>query len=187
MKKNMRKDEIRNIARRLFFENGVKATSVNEIVKEAGIAKGTFYIYYSCKDDLIDEVFNSVSMDFIRHMFLDFENSREMSKDEAVDHIVDRAVEGFEENREFLEIMKNDISNNKEFKYKKNFIEQFKHKFESCVNVNLSEGVLDADVTLYIIVDMFIGACYNAIILGAPYTIGEVKKNLKGIIHKVLK
>ncbi|KDR96132.1 transcriptional regulator, TetR family [Peptoclostridium litorale DSM 5388] len=187
MKKNVRKDEIRNIAKRLFIENGVKATSVNEIVKEAGIAKGTFYIYYNCKDELIDEVFNEISIDFIKHMFVDIEHKNNVPKDEAVDHIVDRAVEGFEKNREFLEIMKNDISNNKEFKYKRNFIEQFKHKFESSVNISINEGVLDSDVTLYIIVDMFIGACYNAIILGTPYTIGEVKKNLKGIIHKVLK
>ncbi len=187
MKKNTRRDEIRNIAKRLFIENGVKATSVNEIVKEAKIAKGTFYIYYSCKDEIIDEVFNEISIDFIKHMFVDIEHKSGMSKDEAVDRIVDRAVEGFENNREFLEIMKNDISNNKEFKYKKNFIEQFKHKFERVVNISLNEGELDADVTLYIIADMFIGACYSAIILGVPYTIGEVKKNLKGIIHKVLK
>lgn len=43
-------------AAKLFRENGVKAVSVDEIVKNAGVAKGTFYLYFKTKDDLLEKL-----------------------------------------------------------------------------------------------------------------------------------
>jgi AcrR family transcriptional regulator len=39
-----------------FARNGVQATSVDEIVREAGVAKGTFYLYFKTRDDLVTAV-----------------------------------------------------------------------------------------------------------------------------------
>lgn len=43
-------------AQRLFEKQGFEATSVNEIVKHAKVAKGTFYVYYKDKNDLISQI-----------------------------------------------------------------------------------------------------------------------------------
>lgn len=40
-------------AARLFREKGVRAVSVDDIVQGAGVAKGTFYLYFKIKDDLL--------------------------------------------------------------------------------------------------------------------------------------
>eukprot|EP01041_Mallomonas_annulata_P030324 gene30324-52438_t len=43
-------------ARSLFEENGYVATGVNEISAAAGVAYGTFYVYFSSKEDVFGEV-----------------------------------------------------------------------------------------------------------------------------------
>ncbi|WP_231889537.1 TetR/AcrR family transcriptional regulator (plasmid) [Tistrella mobilis] len=41
-------------AEALFLRKGFATTSVGEIVVEAGVAKGTFYLYFKTKDDVLD-------------------------------------------------------------------------------------------------------------------------------------
>lgn len=49
--------EIMNAARKLFTEKGFKDTNVAQITKEAGVATGTFYNYYTSKDKLFMEIY----------------------------------------------------------------------------------------------------------------------------------
>lgn len=50
-RENIRKS-LRDAARVLLRNYGVRKTSVDEIVRMAGIAKGTFYLFYKSKEDL---------------------------------------------------------------------------------------------------------------------------------------
>ena len=47
-------------AARLFREKGVRSVSIDEIVRGAGIAKGTFYLYFKTKDDLLERLADAV-------------------------------------------------------------------------------------------------------------------------------
>jgi AcrR family transcriptional regulator len=51
---NERRTEILETAERLFIEHGYEETPVEMIIKEIGIAKGTFYHYFRSKDELLD-------------------------------------------------------------------------------------------------------------------------------------
>jgi AcrR family transcriptional regulator len=42
-----------NAAQKLFIENGVAATTVDQVAAGARIAKGTFYLYFSSKEDVL--------------------------------------------------------------------------------------------------------------------------------------
>lgn len=42
-------------ARKLISERGFDNVSVEEITKDAGVAKGTFYHYFVCKEDVVRE------------------------------------------------------------------------------------------------------------------------------------
>src|SRR5512138_927048 len=41
----------------LFAERGVEATSVEDIARRCGVAKGTFYRYFPSKEALVDALF----------------------------------------------------------------------------------------------------------------------------------
>jgi AcrR family transcriptional regulator len=48
--------ELVEAAARVFARKGVAATSVDDIVREAKVAKGTFYLYFESRDEIITAV-----------------------------------------------------------------------------------------------------------------------------------
>ncbi|EJC76584.1 transcriptional regulator [Rhizobium leguminosarum bv. trifolii WSM2012] len=48
-----RRDELMVSAERLFLEKGLEQTTVEEITTGAGVAKGTFYLHFSSKADVL--------------------------------------------------------------------------------------------------------------------------------------
>ena len=51
-----RKQDLIRIAYRLFVTRGYEHTSVDEIIAEAGIAKGTYYYYFESKEQMLEDV-----------------------------------------------------------------------------------------------------------------------------------
>lgn len=51
-----RKQDLINIAYRMFIEKGYENTSVDDIIIEAGIAKGTYYYYFESKEATLEAV-----------------------------------------------------------------------------------------------------------------------------------
>ena len=49
------RQKIRDVANKLFLDLGFDATTVDAIVEAAGVSKGTFYIYFKRKEDLLLE------------------------------------------------------------------------------------------------------------------------------------
>lgn len=58
MKKNERKQELLKIAYNMFLSKGYENTSIDDIIKEAEIAKGTYYYYFESKEATLEEVIN---------------------------------------------------------------------------------------------------------------------------------
>ncbi len=63
-KPDVRKLEILNAARELFFQEGYDNTSVDSIIKKLDIAKGTLYYYFKNKEELlgaiVDDTLNAI-------------------------------------------------------------------------------------------------------------------------------
>lgn len=55
-KKVISKKELRAIGERIFSERGYFLTKVSDIVKEAGVSQGTFYLNYESKKDLFIDI-----------------------------------------------------------------------------------------------------------------------------------
>lgn len=49
-----RRDELLDVAQRLFARHGYDSTSVNQIIGELGVSKGAFYHYFDSKEDLVE-------------------------------------------------------------------------------------------------------------------------------------
>jgi AcrR family transcriptional regulator len=64
--KTERRQQILTAARDVFARRGYHQTTIDDIVAEAGVARGTYYLYFEDKRavfaDLIDRFFNQISM-----------------------------------------------------------------------------------------------------------------------------
>ena len=52
MKQSTMKQSIIETASKLFYQNGYNLTGINEIIKEAGIAKATLYSHFKSKEEI---------------------------------------------------------------------------------------------------------------------------------------
>ena len=77
MKHSLVRQTIVETASRLFYHNGYNLTGINEIIKEAGIAKATLYNHFKSKDD--------VCLAYLQHKHLNF-------KEEIKQFVEERAV-----------------------------------------------------------------------------------------------
>lgn len=55
-RREARRGELVDAAFRVFMSQGVAESSVDDIVTAAGVAKGTFYLYFKAKDDAVNAV-----------------------------------------------------------------------------------------------------------------------------------
>lgn len=63
MKNNERKQELLKIAYNMFLMKGYDNTSIDDIINEAKIAKGTYYYYFESKEETLEELINMMIND----------------------------------------------------------------------------------------------------------------------------
>jgi AcrR family transcriptional regulator len=61
-----RREEIITMAQQMFLDLEYEKTSLNDIVKALGVAKGTVYHYFKSKEELLDAVVNNMSDEFVQ-------------------------------------------------------------------------------------------------------------------------
>ena len=54
----IRINEILDVAETMFYERGYQPTMISDIVKKIGVAQGTFYYYFSSKEELVEALIN---------------------------------------------------------------------------------------------------------------------------------
>ena len=181
--------KLRDAAYELFTSIGVHNTKIDDIVKNAGVAKGTFYLYFKDKYDLVDKIIISKSSVVIENaMKAVLESQNEGRKDfyKGVLIFVDYFIEYFKNNRKLLaliyknlswELYEKVISHEEINGVKQTFIQHF------VVDDGDSEV---AQQRLFIIVSMVGAVCYNSIVLETPYEIDSVKPELYRSIKQII-
>ena len=56
-----RKNEILDVAERLFGTKGFDNTSTSDILNEVGIARGTLYYHFKSKEDILDAMIDRMT------------------------------------------------------------------------------------------------------------------------------
>jgi len=91
--------EILEVAVTIFAEKGYEATSVDEIVEKAGIAKGTFYYYFRTKEELFHEIIDEGVGTLYQLMDKSIQNLN--TKEEKIRKILEIEIDFFKQYRDF--------------------------------------------------------------------------------------
>ena len=103
-----KRNKILDAAYNLFAKNGINTTPIDEVVKCAGVAKGTFYLYFHDKYDLMDQIILYKSAAIIKSVIAQMKNINTDNKMEAVDQLtffVDAIIDYMIDNKELLSVI----------------------------------------------------------------------------------
>lgn len=93
---------IQQAAMRVIARKGMAAATMNEIAKEAGIAKGTIYLYFRDRDELVEKTFETAIDEL--HARIDAASEGQQSFADKLRASLAAQIEFFHENREFFRL-----------------------------------------------------------------------------------
>src|SRR5436853_5182304 len=93
---------IRDAAMRVIARKGMNAATMQEIADEAGIAKGTIYLYFRDRDDLVEKTFESAMTDL--HDRVDVALETEGTFEVKFRAVLAAQIGFFQANREFFRL-----------------------------------------------------------------------------------
>lgn len=188
-KKMEKKNAIIKSAFELFVEKGIAKTSIDDIVKGANMAKGTFYLYFKDKDALLDEMVYSLCFEAVSKAFIaldeEHRSNSNMEIGDSVCFFAETLLGMFMENKEMLPIIHKNLfkglysvdsktGSPLSSKFENSVIERVINRFQSEF-INLGGDVEEAKKRFYMIVEIVNAVAYNAVIEGWPYRFEEIK------------
>ncbi len=181
-----------NTAFKLFTEKGIKDTSIQEIVDNADVGKGTFYLYFKDKYEIRDVLIAKKSHKLFNDALIDLRKTDICNLSEQVIFIIDHVIDELKKNQLLLKFISKNLSwgiysktVNKIYansENEENGIYQLFLKGVKDNNINLK----NPDVTLFMIIELVSSTCFNSILYNEPLPIDEYKPYLFEIIEKLI-
>ncbi len=179
-KKEEKRKKILDSAYELFTSIGVSNTSISMICEKSGIAKGTFYLYFTDKEDVLRNLVRRVSFDILKAAY---DESLKI-KGDFIDSVICMAnylIELFKNDKDALLVIKKDFIwpiSEDEFNATS---DPTMSKIRDAINeyskkIHMSEHKIL--LRLYALLSMLCSVCYSSIIDGFPSDIDSLKVDI---------
>lgn len=184
------RQDILEAARALFFKKGILNTSVSEIVKQAHVAKGTFYLYFETKDDVVEAIIH----DNLTHFGGIFEKLPLIPvSPENCDLIVDRLMKAMQENGKVLHMMHEArfllyVTDNMNRYHEYYVVDEIEKAVKAWLDRGVAQGLIQLPDTRFaasFIYQSFHAMIDMAIIVGT-FTFEELGENLKLVLKRII-
>lgn len=198
LNKRKKRESLLNNAFELFTQKGITDTTISDIAEKAGVAKGTFYLYFKDKYDLRDRLVRHQAGLILEHASLSLaeavrNGSQQISSlEDQIVFVSDNILTQLSENRVLLKfisknlswpLLKHDISNidapdNADMK----FAEWLQKMFEDS-----SVKYQNPEVLIYMIVEFIGSTCYSSILEQEPLPIEKLKPHLLSSVRAIMR
>ena len=194
--KEEKENRLLNTAFRLFTEKGIKETSIQEIVDNASVAKGTFYLYFRDKYEIRDILIVKKSQKLFEDSLKSLRKNYISDFSDSIIYIINYVIDELTKNPLLLKFISKNLSwgvynkailniydktgndTNNELTLHDLFINGIKEN-----NIKLS----NPDVTLFMIIELVGSTCFNSILYKEPLPIEEYKPYLYKAIRNLIK
>ncbi|WP_459479174.1 TetR/AcrR family transcriptional regulator [Clostridium saccharoperbutylacetonicum] len=190
-KKLLKEKDLLSSAYDLFTKNSIEKTSIDDIAKNARVAKGTFYLYFTDKYDILNKIILQKSNEIIK-CALDKTNSFG-SNDfrERTLFFIDYIINYLKHNESLLKLINKNISWGLYRKaiMKPEAYNEVKMVLDTFTKNLVNEGmeIEEAEMTLFMIFELVGSVCFTTIILKEPTDIESIKPVLFKKILAMLK
>lgn len=192
LKEENKETRLLNTAFKLFTEKGIKDTSIQEIVDNADVGKGTFYLYFKDKYEIRDILIAKKSHKLFNDALSALRETDITILSEQVVFIVNHVIDELKRNQLLLKFISKNLSwgiysktVNKIYEnseYEEGGIYQLFLKGVQENNIKLK----NPDVTLFMIIELVSSTCFNSILYNDPLPIEKFKPFLYNTIRKML-
>lgn len=173
----------------LFTEKGFKSTSIQEIVDHAGVAKGTFYLYFKDKYDIQDYLItyksNQLFLKAIKHV----DKLKIDNFEDRFIAIIDYLIDEFIKHEELLLFISKNLSLGVFGDSLTNLLHRDSLGVLEILKKEIDENnikIKNPELTLFMIIELTSSVVFSSITTGKPVSIDELKPHLYEKIIKLL-
>lgn len=173
----------------LFTEKGVKRTSVQEIARQAGVAKGTFYLYFKDKYDVQDYLIAKKSKQLLTDAINSLKDKDITNYSEKIICIMDYNINEFIDNKLLLKFISKNLSWGVYTDKIKLIMDDSSIGILDLFEKDIKENnlkIANPEVKLFMIIELTSSTVFTSITTGKPLPIQEYKKYLYDEIRKML-
>ena len=187
--KKKKKEALFNTAYELFTTKGIHATAISDIVEKAGVAKGTFYLYFKDKYELQDVLLAKTSHELFSKACKEATQQQFDRLDDKIVFIIDSIINELIVRPNILKfIQKNlslglysekltDLLDSEELGIKELFVNEVKEK-----DIPLEYP----EMTLFMIIELVSSTVFTSIVESHPLPIEEFKPHLYKTIRLLI-
>ena len=186
--KRKKRERLLNKAYELFTTKGFTNTSISDIVENADVAKGTFYLYFKDKYDLKDKLVEYKTQELFLVANTNLEENNIHGLEEQLIFIIDFIVEKLRNDEGLLRLISKNLIMGA---LRQTLISTEKRDNEVYNNfLKLVENdeyeYNDIDVLLFTVVELAGSTCFNSIIYNEPLPLDEYKPYLYRTVRLII-
>lgn len=190
---NNKESRLLDTAYKLFTEKGIKSTSIQEIVDNADVGKGTFYLYFKDKYEIRDILIAKKSHKLFNDALVALRKTDTSNLEDQVIFIINYVIDELKKNQLLLKFISKNLSWGIYSQTVKKIYENNEKEPEGVYQLFL-KGIEEnniklknPDVTLFMIIELASSTCFTSILNSEPLPIDEFKPYLYDSIRKLLK
>lgn len=185
-----KRTNILDAAYELFIEKSFNNTSIDDVVKSAGIAKGTFYLYFKDKHDLMERIIIRKGALILRYVLEELGKKKEqcqMSFSDQMIFITDRIVDYLEQHKEIITLMGKNFSSCLSY-FSTIEDDELKTMLSDLVKENSENGFSEQETLkrIYLIVTLVGSVCYDSLVYESPFKISEIRPLLYASVKNII-
>lgn len=190
--KQQKRDSLLESAFSLFINNGFNKTSISDIVNQAGVAKGTFYLYFKDKYDIRNNLIAHKAGQVFRTAYEKLEAHPEVTDfEQQILLMIDQVLDQLAANHSLVLLLSKHLSwgfvkNSLVYSSEKDMPSI--HEIFEMLLANAAHTYRSPELMMYMILEIVSGTSYNAILYRQPVPLEELKPHLyeavKGIFRQ---
>lgn len=197
--KQQKRTSILDTAFKLFTTQGVSKTSIAEISQKAGIAKGTFYLYFKDKYDIRNRLVSHEASKLFKNSVTALNSYADEEKvknpdftitfTEQIVFIADHIINALNNNQTLLTFISKNLSWGIFKEALTTNVAEEDINFRDIYYEMLSESGLnlkEPEIMLFMIVELISSTCYSAILYKEPADIDTLKPYLYSTIKAII-
>ena len=189
-KKKRKQTALLDTAYALFTQNGFHKTSISDIANKAGVAKGTFYLYFKDKVDIRYKLIAFKSAEVFKKAYNRLQEEEIPVFEDQIIFLIDQIIDELEKNPTLLKLISKHLGWGM---FKNSLVDPIDDAQRNIYDIymkllNDSGHKFDKpEVMIYMIIELVSGCCYSSILTGQPVSVQDLKPHLYEAIRLILK